>query len=256
MDLLWMLGGIALGQVLAVVSGKGGAGKTSLCAGVAASLAADGQRVLCIDADVGLRNLDISLGMTDVPTVPFTAVMRGEYPLSAAARHPIHSNLFFLTAPVTEQPEDLDLRQFGSMLEQVREDFDWCLIDAPAGVGAGFVLAVTYADQAMVVTGGDPASMRDGAKTAQSLRSISCAEAKIVVNRIRRKLFKRMRATVDDCMDAVGLPLLGIVPEDEEVTLSAVRGNSLIYGSWKGAALACRHIAGRLQGKKQPLIRL
>jgi len=245
-----------LGQVLAVVSGKGGAGKTSLCAGVAAALAADGQRVLCIDADVGLRNLDISLGMTDVPALPFTAVMRGEYDLSAAVRHPLYSNLFFLTAPVSERPEDLDTTMFGRMLEQARTQFDWCLIDAPAGVGAGFVLAAAYADQAMVVTGGDPASLRDGGRTAQNLHRISRAEAKIVVNRIRRKFFRRMQATVDDCMDAVGLPLLGIVPEDERVIMAAAEGKPLIYDSWKGAALACRHIAGRLQGKKQPLIRL
>lgn len=245
-----------MGQVLAVVSGKGGTGKTSLCAGVACALAAEGQRVLCIDADVGLRNLDLSLGMAQEPVLPFTAVMREEYPLSRAAVHPRLTNLHFLTAPVTERPENLDPQRFAWLLAQAREAFDWCLVDAPAGVGAGFRLAVQFADLAMVVTGGDPAALRDGARTAQALEEISRAEAKIVVNRIRRRFFQRTRSTVDDCMDAIGLPLLGIVPEDEYVALAAAKGVPLFQLTQKGAALACRHIALRLLGCRQPLLNL
>lgn len=250
------MGGIVLGQVLAVISGKGGTGKTSLCAAVAAWLALDGQTVLCIDADVGLRNLDISLGLAEEPAIPFTAVMRGEYGLSCAAVHPQISNLYFLTAPVTEAPEDLDPAQFGALLDAVRQSYDWCLIDAPAGVGAGFRLAAAHADLAMVVTGGDPAALRDGARTAMALEEISRAQAKLVVNRIRRRFFRRTKATVDDCMDAVGLPLLGIVPEDEAVALAAARGQALVLGPQKGASLACQHIARRLMGQKQPLLKL
>lgn len=250
------MGGIALGQVLAVVSGKGGTGKTSLCAGVAFALVQEGKAVLCIDADVGLRNLDISLGLSQEPVLPFTAVMRGEYPLSGAAVHPSYPNLHFLTAPVTESPEDLDPSQFASLLEEAKEQFDWVLIDAPAGVGAGFRLSVQFADMAMVVTGGDPAALRDGARAAQALDACSNAQARIVVNRIRRKFFQRTRSTVDDCMDIIGLPLLGIVPEDEAISLSAANGTPLPRRTKKGAALACLHIARRLCGVKQPLLNL
>ena len=245
-----------MGQILAVVSGKGGTGKTSLCAGVACCLALEGQKVLCIDADIGLRNLDISLGLTQEPALPFTAVMRGEYSLSKATVHPDYPNLHFLTAPVTEAAEELDPESFARMLRDVREAYDWCLIDAPAGIGAGFLLAVQNADLAMVVTGGDPAALRDGARTAQALERVCRAEAKIVVNRIRKKFFQRTRSTVDDCMDLIGLPLLGIVPEDEAVTLAAARGTPLCRSTKKGAALACRHIARRLCGAKQPLLNL
>lgn len=245
-----------MGQILTFVSGKGGTGKTSLCAGVACCLAAEGKKVLCIDADVGLRNLDISLGLTQEPALPFTAVMRGEYPLDKAAVHPDYPNLHFLTAPVTEAPEDLDTDAFERLLQQIRQDYDWCLIDAPAGIGAGFLLAVRHADLVMVVTGGDPAALRDGARAAQALEQVSRAEAKIVVNRIRKKFFQRTRFTVDDCMDIVGLPLLGIVPEDEAVVLAAAKGVPLCRSSRKGAALACRHIARRLCGVKQPLLKL
>lgn len=248
------MGGVRLGQVLAVVSGKGGTGKTSLCAGIACWLAAEGQKVLCIDADVGLRNLDISLGMTEEAALPFTAVMSGEYALRAAAVHPKLPGLHFLTAPVTVAPEDVDTEQFAALLAQARQEYDWCLIDAPAGVGAGFRLAVCQADLAIVVTGGEPAALRDGARTAQALEKCSRAQAKIVVNRIRRKFFQRTKSTVDDCMDTVGLPLLGIVPEDEAIPMAAVSGTALCFGRKKGAALACLHIARRLLGKKQSLI--
>ena len=245
-----------MGQILAVVSGKGGTGKTSLCAGLACGLASEDQKVLCIDADVGLRNLDISLGLAQEPAIPFTAVMRGEYELSKAAVHPDFPNLHFLTAPVTETPEELDRTLFGQLLEDIRQHYDWCLIDAPAGIGAGFRLAVEHADLAMVVTGGDPAALRDGARTAEALERVSEAEAKIVVNRIRKKFFQRTRSTVDDCMDLIGLPLLGIVPEDEAVVLAAAKGSPLCRVSKKGAALACRNIARRLCGVKQPLLNL
>ena len=245
-----------MGEVLAVISGKGGTGKTSLCACIACCLASEGKGVLCIDADVGLRNLDISLGLAQEPVLPFTAVMRSEYPLSRATAHPFWPNLHFLTAPVTEAAEDLDCDLFRELLNEIRQTYDWCLIDAPAGIGAGFHLAVRHADQAIIVTGGDPAALRDGARTADALEKCSKADAKIVVNRIRKKLFKRTRSTVDDCMDLIGLPLLGIVPEDEAVMLSAAKGMPLIRATEKGAALACRHIARRLCGIKQPLLNL
>jgi len=245
-----------MGQVLAVVSGKGGTGKTSLCAAVACCLANMGQSVLCIDADAGLRNLDISLGMSQEPALPFTAVMSGEYDLSKAAVHPKYSTLRFLTAPVTKQPEELDADAFYTMIRQARDAFDWVLIDAPAGVGAGFILAAHEADIAMVVTGGDPAALRDGARTAEALEQISHAEAKIVVNRIRRKFFQKLRFTVDDCMDTIGLPLLGIVPEDEAVYLSAAAGKPLTRSGRKGALQAVQHITLRLLGKKAALLDL
>ena len=153
-------------QVLAVISGKGGTGKTSLCAGIASCLAMDGLRVLCIDLDVGLRNLDIALGMQDVAVLPFTALMRGEYSLQQATQHPTLANLFLLTAPVTEDPETIDADAFGRLLDAARDAFDWILLDAPAGVGALFRMATRYADEAAVVALADPASQRDAARAA------------------------------------------------------------------------------------------
>ena len=239
-----------------VLNGYAGTGKTSLCAGIASCLAMDGLRVLCIDLDVGLRNLDIALGMQDVAVLPFTALMRGEYSLQQATQHPTLANLFLLTAPVTEDPETIDADAFGRLLDAARDAFDWILLDAPAGVGALFRMATRYADEAAVVALADPASQRDGARAAELLLQEREIPARLIVNRAIPRLFARMHATVDDVMDGVGLPLLGVVPDDTSVTLAAAEGKPLVQYTYHGAALACHHIAGRLCGRRVPLMKI
>ncbi len=247
-----------MGQVIAVISGKGGTGKTSLTAGVAACLAAEGQKVLCIDCDMGLRNLDLSLGLADEATVAFTDVMDGLYTLEDAVSHPRIPGLDLLTAPVTKLPEDVDQEAFGRLLEEVRAQYDWCLIDAPAGVGVGFQLATRYADELVVVAVADPASMRDAARAADliELQDRPDRPMRLVVNRVSRRMYRKLRATVDDVMDGVGLPLLGIVPDDISVTLAAAASEPLILYTSRGASVACLHIARRLCGRRATLLRL
>lgn len=247
-----------MGQVIAVISGKGGTGKTSLTAGVASCLAAEGQKVLCIDCDMGLRNLDLSLGLADEATVAFTDVMDGLYTLEDAVTHPRIPGLDLLTAPVTKLPEDVDQEAFGRLLEEARRQYDWCLIDAPAGVGVGFQLATRYADELVVVAVADPASMRDAARAADliELQDRPDRPMRLVVNRVSRRMYRKLRATVDDVMDGVGLPLLGIVPDDVSVTLAAAASEPLILYTSRGAAVACLHIARRLCGRRAALLRL
>ena len=244
-----------MGQVIAVTSGKGGTGKTTLCAAVASCLAAEGKRVLCIDADMGLRNLDISLGMAQLAPISFADVLSGRYSLSEATPHPELRGLYLLTAPVAERPETIRFQDFGSLLETVREYFDYCLIDSPAGIGDGFHFATLYADRVIIVATPDPASLRDAAGTADQLRLMGKREIKLVVNRITSAVFRAMNWTVDDMVDETGLPLLGIVPEDDRVVLAAAADLPLILYTDRGAALGCLHIARRLQGKKVPLLR-
>ena len=248
--------GHGLAQVLAVISGKGGTGKTSLCAGVASCLAMEGQHVLCVDLDVGLRNLDIALGMSDMAVLPFTSVMRGEYSLQQASQHPTIGTLAMLTAPVTEDAESIDAEAFGRLIAEARGSYDWILLDAPAGVGSLFRMAVRYADEAMLVTLPGPASQRDAARTAELLLQERDIPARLVVNRAVPKLFARMHATIDDVMDGVGLPLLGVVPDDASVTLAAAEGKPLVQYTYHGAALACLHIAKRLCGQRVPLMKI
>jgi len=239
-----------MGEVLAFVSGKGGTGKTSMCAAIASCLAAMDKKVLCIDLDVGLRNLDIALGLANEGLLPFDRVCAGDYSLDDLHPHNKLPNLFVLTAPVNTQPEDVDKGAFCAFVNTAREAFDFILLDAPAGVGELFHLSAKCADSAIVVTGADKATIRDGTRAAQLLDGVP---AKILVNRLSPKLLKKTRSTVDDMMDEISLPLLGLVPEDEAVTLSAALGSPLVLKSRKGAALACLRIARRLCGKKEPL---
>ena len=242
-----------MGEVIAVVSGKGGTGKTSVCAGLATALAESGESVLCIDCDIGLRNLDISLGMSQVGALSFLDVCKGEYSLDQAAAHPEYSKLRFLTAPVNLPAHEVEFSAFGDLLRQARGAYRYIFLDAPAGIDAGFRLAAKYADRVLLVTGSDPASVRDAARAGELLELMGKPEIRLIVNRVSEKMASAMKLTVDDVMDQAGLPLMGIVPEDPEVTLSAAFGKPLLKKNKRGAAAACRRIALRLMGVRVPV---
>ncbi len=239
-----------MGELIAVLSGKGGTGKTSLCAGIAQALAAGGEKVLCIDCDVGLRNLDIALGRSEAGALSFLEVCRDGYGLSQADRHPVFSNLSFLTAPVNCPADEIPEDAFGALLEQARGRYDYVLLDAPAGIEAGFKLAAKFADRILLITAPDPASVRDAARAGQVLEQMGKTNVRLIVNRIHKKMVKTMGLTVDDVMDQAGLPLIGIVPEDENVVLAAAFRQPLLGYTTKGAAAACKRIAKRIQGRK------
>lgn len=244
-----------MGEIIAVLSGKGGTGKTSVCAGVCTALAREGYRILAIDCDVGLQNLDISLGMADSGALSFVDVCEGGYDLGLAAVHPEFQNLRFLTAPVHRRADSVDKEAFAMMLRHAREEFDYVFLDAPAGIDAGFELAAAFAMRIILVTLADPAAVRDAGRAGQRLELMGKKDVRLVVNRVNRKIFSTMSVTVDDVMDSTGLPLLGVVPEDPNVTLAAAFGAPLICYDKKnrGASRACRAIARRLTGIHVPL---
>jgi septum site-determining protein MinD len=244
-----------VGELIAILSGKGGTGKTSVCAGIAEALAQSGFQVLCIDCDVGLRNLDIALGISELGAVSFLDVCSGAYPLEAATVHPVYPNLKFLTAPVNQCADAIDRLEFAEMLEQARKQFHYIFMDAPAGVEAGFRLAALSADRVLLVTGPDPAAIRDARQAADRLELLGKTNVRLVVNRITKKMAAAMALTVDDIMDEAGLPLLGIVPEDPNVVLAAAFRQPLLGYTTKGAAAACKRIAKRLQGIRVPILK-
>ena len=242
-----------MGELIAVLSGKGGTGKTSVCAAVSTALAQMGNRVLAIDCDMGLQNLDISLGLSDSGALSFLDVCEGGYRLDQAAKHHHFETLSFLTAPLNRTAESVDPDAFRAMMRAARGEFDYIFLDAPAGIDGGFSLAAKFADRCLIVTGADPAAMRDAARAAQRLELMGKTDVRLIVNRVSRKLFSTMSVTVDDVMDTAGLPLIGVVPEDPNVTLAAAFGVPLISYTTRGAAKACEAIARRLEGRHVPL---
>lgn len=249
-------GGSAMnGQCIAVVSGKGGTGKTSLVSSVGAALALSGRRVLCLDCDVGLRNLDMALGLADEALMDFSDVAQRRCSLDAAVvEHPKIPGLFLLTAPVRSRPvAEADMR---TLLTEARQKFDYCLLDAPAGLGAGFQLAVCGADRCIVVTTADATALRDAQHTVMELHRFPAGSLHLVVNRVRKKLLRQLHATIDDAIDRAGLPLLGVVPEDDTLPMFLNQGLPLLPSGGQGASAAYRNIAKRIQGERVPLARI
>ena len=243
-----------MGTVISITSGKGGTGKTSITGGVAGSLALIGKQVLCIDMDIGLRNLDISLGLNDRALMDFSDVALARCPLArAVVEHPTLKGLSLLTAPMT-MPPSLTTDKVRDLLDATRTMYDYILIDSPAGLGAGFRLANCGADRVLVVATNDTSSLRDAQRTVAQLDHIK--QVHLVMNRIQTKLLRRLRTTIDDAMDSAGLPLIGVVPEDPQVILCANLGLPLTTRGQKGAALACWNIAQRLEGNRVPIMRI
>ena len=243
-----------MGNVIAVTSGKGGTGKTSITAGVACSLALLGRKVLVIDMDIGLRNLDIALGLNDRALMDFSDVALGRCPLvRAAVTHPTIKNLSLLTAPM-HLPAGLTTDRVRELLAEARLDYDHILIDAPAGLGGGFQMATCGCDRALVIATNDASSLRDAQRTVAELDHIRTAH--LVMNRIQPKLLRKLRTTIDDAMNTAGLPLLGVVPEDDRVMLCANLGQPLALQNRTGAVQACWNMAQRLEGYSIPVMRI
>ena len=245
------------GQCIAVVSGKGGTGKTSFVAGTGAALALSGKRVLCLDCDIGLRNLDLALGLSDRALMDFSDVAQGRCGLdSAIVQHSRIPGLYLLTAPVRTRGRPVTQEQMAALLRDVRQRFDYCLLDAPAGLGSGFQLATCAADRCVVVTCTDASSLRDAQHTVMELSRFPTGSLHLIVNRVRKKMLRSMHATIDDAIDKAGLPLLGVVPEDDALPLSLNRGVPLLLADSGMAASAYRNIAKRIQGVRVPLLRI
>jgi len=246
--------GFGMGKVIAVASGKGGTGKTTVVAAISSCLAVLGHKTICIDFDAELRNLDLALGMTDFTVMDFMDVASGRLELMAAcSESPKIPNLYFLTAPATSIGNDIDKPAFKKMFDETRSNFDYCLIDSPSGLGTGFRLAHDNADMSIIVTIGEVAAMRDASLTANTIREMGIKNMRLLVNRVLPKNYKEIRATVDDVIDRIGVQLLGLIPEDKNIFSALHRSTPLILYSKRLSAYDFLDAARRIAGDDIPL---
>ncbi len=244
-----------MGKIIAVVSGKGGTGKTSFTACVSLALAAMGHTTLALDCDITLRNLDLALGLSDSAVMDFSDVLEGRCTLAeAAVPHRKYPNLSLLAAPLAPVGTRFSLNAMQALAQAIRRQYDYCFIDAPAGLGQGFQLATAVADSVVVVTTTDPAALRDAQRTVMELRRFPSGQVHLVVNRVQKKMLKALHSTIDDAMDTAGLPLLGVIPEDSDIPLALNRGIPLRDINYY-AQRAYENIAKRITGQRAPLLR-
>ncbi len=244
-----------MGKIIAVVSGKGGTGKTSFTACVSLALAAMGHTTLALDCDITLRNLDLALGLSDSAVMDFSDVLEGRCTLAeAAVSHRKYPTLSLLAAPLAPVGARFSLNAMQTLAQTIRRQYDYCFIDAPAGLGQGFQLATAVADSVVVVTTTDPAALRDAQRTVMELRRFPAGQVHLVVNRVQKKMLKALHSTIDDAMDTAGLPLLGVIPEDSDIPLALNRGIPLRDINYY-AQRAYENIAKRITGQRAPLLR-
>ena len=243
-----------MGKIIAVASGKGGTGKTTTVAAVSSCLSALGFKTLCVDFDYEMKNLDLSLCMSDYAVADFMDVLSNKMDLMDACHEsPQIQDLFFLAAPTQYDPEEADIAALKNMFDEIRNEFDYCLIDSPSGIGQGFSLTHSVADMSIIVTNGELPAMRDAQRAANTARELGVSDVRLVVNRLMAKNFKFMQTTIDDVINTVGARLIGVIPEDKYVFMSLHANTPLILYKKRISAYEFLDVARRITGEDVPL---
>jgi septum site-determining protein MinD len=245
-------------RVITIPSGKGGVGKTTATANIATALAVDGARVVCIDADIGLRNLDVVLGLENRIVYDLVDVVEGRCRLrQAMIRDKRLPNLFLIPAAQTRDKTAVSPSDMVRLIDELREESEWVLIDSPAGIERGFRNAIAPADTVVVITNPEISAVRDADRIIGLIEAEEKGPAKLVLNRLKPEMVKREdMLSPDDVLELLAVELIGIVPEDENVILSTNRGNPIVLDGKSQAGQAFRNIAARLEGKDVPFLRL
>jgi len=241
-------------KVIAIGSGKGGTGKTTTTAALSSCLAVLGFRTLCIDFDFGLKNLDLSLCMTDYAISDFMDVISGRIALMDACRENTQiSKLFFLSAPASLGADELKIEALRPMFNEIRQKFDYCIIDTPSGVGRGFKFAHAYADMSIIVATAETPSIRDAQQAASVAHNLGIKDLRLLLNRVSKKNFKWLQMNIDDVINAIGVRLIGVVPEDKAIFQALHSNIPLIHFTKRKAAYEYLDAARRITGEDIPL---
>lgn len=247
-----------MGEVFVVTSGKGGVGKTTTTANIGTGLAAQGKRVALLDTDIGLRNLDVVMGLENRIVYDIVDVAHGNCKLKQALiKDKRFENLFLLPAAQTKDKNAVSVEQMQEICQALKEDFDYVVLDCPAGIEQGFKNAIAGADWAIVVTNPEVSAVRDADRIIGLLEANGLSEPKLIINRVRNNMVKQGdMMSVEDMLDILAIKLLGVVPEDDSIVISTNRGEPAVLDEQSKAGQAYRNITKRLLGEEVPLMNL
>jgi septum site-determining protein MinD len=245
-------------QVITITSGKGGVGKTTAVANLAVALAAEGRKVVCIDGDIGLRNLDIVMGLENRIVYDIVDVIEGRCKLrQAMIRDKRFPDMYLIPAAQTRDKTAVSPSDMVRICDELRPDLDFVLIDSPAGIERGFRNAIAAADKVLVVTNPEVSSVRDADRVVGILEAEEKGTPALILNRLNPVMVKQHdMLSAEDVLDLLAIQLIGIVPEDESVLVGSNRGTPVAYDQKSRAGQAFRNIAKRLLGQDVPFMDL
>jgi septum site-determining protein MinD len=248
------------GRVITVTSGKGGVGKTTLTANLAAALAMEGKKVVALDSDIGLRNLDVVMGLENRIVYDLVDVVEGRCRLrQAMIKDKRLPELYLIPAAQTRDKMAVSPSDMILVADQLRQEADYILIDSPAGIERGFRNAVAPADQVIIVTNPEVSAVRDADRIIGLVEAEEKGPARLIVNRIKPRMVARGdMLSIGDILEILAVELLGVVPEDDEILVSTNRGLPAALNSTNSASAsqAFRNIAARIDGRPVPLMDL
>ncbi|MBN2048500.1 MAG: septum site-determining protein MinD [Anaerolineaceae bacterium] len=245
-------------QVITVTSGKGGVGKTTTAANIAAALALTGDSVVCIDGDIGLRNLDVVLGLENRIVYDIVDVVEGRCRLrQAMIKDKRIEDFYLIPAAQTRDKSAISPSDMIRLCDQLRPDFDWVIIDCPAGIERGFKNAIAPADQVVVVTNPEVSAVRDADRIIGLVEAEQKGPAKLIINRLDMEMVKRGdMLDSNDVVDLLAIDLLGIIPDDDSVIISTNQGVPVVLNEKSVAGAAFKNTAARLKDSSIPLYEL